>query len=121
MDHIISTLENLVRGHRMPDVTPLDEVLKDIPVDISELALKYWDKGVFNHEIVATKIAPNPNTTVVAKGQLTEGTYDGTQVALTEMFNRIERGYVTPLAGWVPSRLRTSLTSRLVIQHISLL
>jgi len=86
-------------SHPLPPVAPLEEALKDIPADVSQFALKYWDKGVFNLELVAKNIAPNPTTTDVAPGKLSEGTYDGTQTALTEMFNRIERGYV-PQALW---------------------
>lgn len=64
-----------------------------LPVNVADLALKQWDKGVFEYEllqqnlVVPTKSDPNDSE------QLSEGTYAGTQLALTEAFDRIENRY----------------------------
>ena len=56
-----------------------------VPKDIKDLPLKQWNKGVFDHELVKTKL-------VDGKGkQLQQGTYAGTELAITEIYARIER------------------------------
>ena len=82
----------------------LDEMLDGTPEDISKYPMKTWDAGVFNNDLVREKLAPNPNVTAAPKtinnnpstsgeqitGNITKGTYDGSQLAILEIFQRIE-------------------------------
>ena len=75
---------------------------QSLPSNIAEAPLKSWDKAVFASELVNLNIVPplNPvkvdqkkaDESNVGDGQVQEGTYSGTQLALTEMYDRIERG-----------------------------
>lgn len=82
----------------------LDEMLDGTPEDISKYPMKTWDAGIFNNDLVREKLAPNPNVTaapntvnnnpstsgVQIPGNITTGTYDGSQLAILEIFQRIE-------------------------------
>ena len=73
-----------------------------LPTDIAKAPLRSWDKAVFASELVSLNIVPPVNPVKVGEkaadksnvgnGQVEEGTYAGTQLALTEMYDRIERG-----------------------------
>lgn len=85
-----------------------DELLKNFPLDIRSLPLKEWDKGLFDAEMVALDIQPShfhikdgqaSGDLNVSKGQINEGTYEGTQAALTELYGRVERRSVA----WFPA------------------
>ena len=90
-----------------------DDLFQAAPEDVKDYRLKHWDKGVFSLELLNLSITPptvNISDGVVSghieipAGQVKEGTYSGTQLALTEMFSRIEKRYDKP------TPLRTSLT-----------
>ena len=75
------------------------QTLESIPEDVANFVLKRWDAGIFAQELVNTKLAPIAPTKdkpewSLNDGQIEEGTYGGTQLALTEMYDRIERAYV---------------------------
>ncbi len=73
-----------------------------LPSDIAKATLKAWDKAVFSSELVNLNIVPplNPvkvgqktaDESNVGNGNIQEGTYSGTKLALTELYDRIERG-----------------------------
>ena len=73
-----------------------------LPADIAKAPLKSWDKAVFASELVSLNIVPpvdpvrvgqeKADRSNVGNGQVEEGTYAGTQLALTELYDRIERG-----------------------------
>ena len=73
-----------------------------LPANIARAPLKSWDKAVFASELVSLNIVPPVNPVKVGQkeadrsnvgnGQVEEGTYAGTQLALTELYDRIERG-----------------------------
>lgn len=83
------------------DAPTTAELLADFPEKIETATLKSWDSGVFAQELVTMKIvqvidgvaSPETPTEIVEepKGQMTEGTWGGTQLALTDMYSRIER------------------------------
>ena len=72
------------------------------PSDIAKASLKSWDKAVFASELISLNIVPPLDPAIVGQkkadgsnvgdGQVQEGTYSGTQLALTEIYDRIERG-----------------------------
>lgn len=76
-----------------------DALLQDVPADVNAFQLKHWDKGVFSLELLNLAITP-PTVAIadggvsdeinVPEGQIKEGTYGGTQLAITEIFSRIE-------------------------------
>ncbi|KAK8068101.1 hypothetical protein PG996_007213 [Apiospora saccharicola] len=76
------------------------DVLKNI-VPIRQAPLQDFDAGVLSEELLNLKIfdivdhsAPaGPNNTKYAGGNIKEGTYAGTQAALTQIYSRIERSY----------------------------
>lgn len=81
------------------------DLLRDVPESITEFPLQHWDKGVFSLELLDQDITPVTVThdkdgrkLQFPKGQVTRGTYVGTQMAITEMYNRIEAAYVNILS-----------------------
>lgn len=77
------------------------ELLQDVPENIVEFPLSHWDKGVFSLELLDLDITPVTIThgqgsrkIHFSKGHVKRGTYEGTQLAITEMYNRIETRYV---------------------------
>lgn len=84
-----------------------DELFKGVPEDVKDYRLKHWDKGVFSLELLNLSITPatlNIHDGLVSdhlkipSGQVKEGTYSGTQLALTEMFSRIEKRCDKPIS-----------------------
>lgn len=84
-----------------------DELYKGVPENVKDYRLKQWDKGVFSLELLNLSITP-PTLNIydgvvsghlkIPSGQVKEGTYSGTQLALTEMFSRIERRCDEPIS-----------------------
>jgi hypothetical protein len=73
-----------------------DELGLDLPVDIKQLPLTQWDKGVFDFELrLLQNVTSSGSKSTSSVKKLQEGSYAGTQLALTEMFHRIETGYVS--------------------------
>lgn len=103
MDRLISGVENLLYVSPVPKRS-LNDMLDGIPEDIAQFALKSWDAGVFNNSLVEEKLAPDPtlasNPHTVdddlsksgnqIPGNITTGTYNGSQLAILEIFQRIE-------------------------------
>ena len=81
-------------------------VIDAIPHDVADLPLKHWNKGVFDYELIAQRLVSRETifellhqrllskltSANTSSHQLSEGTYAGTQLALTEIFDRIEHG-----------------------------
>lgn len=79
----------------------LEVLLKDVPKAIGDVQLSTWDAGLFNQELVKLKIAPvitnltNPNVPTQSEendGDIEKGTWAGTQLAITDLYHRIENG-----------------------------
>jgi hypothetical protein len=75
----------------------LEQRLEGVPEDIRQFVLKRFHATVFAQELVKEKITPaTPSCALLTRlwsqsvGQIEEGTYAGTQLALTEMYDRIE-------------------------------
>lgn len=84
-----------------------------LPLTVDKLHLKEWDNGVFSAELrnlsLLPRVIPSKNNVVDGNPEslmpladpvvpITDGTYRGTQLALTELFNRIETRYVKLVA-----------------------
>jgi hypothetical protein len=103
MERVISAFEG-VMGTGPVARQSLDEMLDGTPEDISKYPMKTWDAGVFNNDLVREKLAPNPNAKAAPQtvnnnpstsgeqipGNITKGSYDGSQLAILEIFQRIE-------------------------------
>ncbi|KAH6990021.1 lipoxygenase [Ilyonectria destructans] len=90
-----------------PDVPTSNTILeqptladkKGLNVDIKDVAFTDIDPGVFNSELVKLKLYVKPIASDLTKdpkdggGNIEEGTYAGTQAALTHAYSRIERSY----------------------------
>jgi hypothetical protein len=66
------------------------------PKEIGDVALSSFDPGVFNNELLDQKLYPtldpgNPSLVQEPEGNIIEGTYVGTQLALVEAYSRIEQ------------------------------
>ena len=80
--------------------------LDTLPKHVGDLPLKHWNKGVFDYELIAQRLVSRESSFEHLYHQLmsklssanashhglSEGTYAGTQLALTETFGRIEQG-----------------------------
>lgn len=73
------------------------DLLRDVPENIADFQLQHWDKGIFSLELLDQAITPVSVTygqgrrkLHFPKGHVKRGTYVGTQMAITEMYNRIE-------------------------------
>ncbi|KAK7425890.1 hypothetical protein QQZ08_007604 [Neonectria magnoliae] len=92
----------------VPDALKPDDILKhpsvadrkkELDVGIRDMPFVDIDPGVFNGELVKLKIYAKPNPDNLEKrpqlggGNIEEGTYSGTQAALTHAYSRIERSY----------------------------
>ncbi|KAH6884010.1 lipoxygenase [Thelonectria olida] len=97
-----------VRPPNAPPVPTPDEILKHPSLDAREKELQIGikdvpfadiDPGVFNRELVKLKLYAKPNPKhleqppALGGGNITEGTYSGTQAALTHAYSRIEQSY----------------------------
>ena len=94
---IATQLQPLTRGEQ-PD---LQYLLKDTPENIEDVQLSSWDPALFNQELVSLKIAPVishltkpdfPTQSKENEGDIEEGTWAGTQLAITDLYRRIEQG-----------------------------
>jgi hypothetical protein len=73
-----------------------------MPENIKDYQLTSWDQGVFSYELKGRLIDPDPKSAATREehkegdliDQIHEGTYGGTQLALTELYSRIVRKYV---------------------------
>lgn len=73
-----------------------EEFLSSLPSNIADAPLPSFDPGVLNNELlnlsIYQKLDPDdPRKTQDAGGNITKGTYSGTQVALTQLYSRIEQ------------------------------
>ncbi|KAL6408082.1 lipoxygenase [Ilyonectria robusta] len=97
-----------VRPPNAPPVPKPDKILKHPSLDAREKELQISirdvpfvdiDPGVFNRELVKLKLYAKPNPKhleqppALGGGNITEGTYSGTQAALIHAYSRIERSY----------------------------
>lgn len=95
-----------IRHESAPPVPKPEEILKqpsldarkkDLAVDINDVPFTDIDPGVFNGELVKLGLYVKPNAKRLeaeptpGNGNITEGTYSGTQAALTHAYGRIER------------------------------
>jgi len=76
------------------DAPTLDQLLSDCPKKIEEAPFYSWDCGVFAQELVSKHLvqivsnAASPDTPIEVEepeGQIEEGTWGGTQLALTDI------------------------------------
>ena len=73
-----------------------EKFLSALPDKIKDALLPSFDPGVFNNELlnlnIYRKLDPkDPTKSEDAGGNITKGTYAGTQVAVTELYSRIEQ------------------------------
>ncbi len=66
------------------------------PEAIGDVSLPSFDPGVFDNEMMKQKLYPtidpeNPSVIREPEGNIREGTYVGTQIALTQAYSRIEQ------------------------------
>ncbi|KAI9658410.1 MAG: hypothetical protein M1821_002543 [Bathelium mastoideum] len=97
-------MAELVQGSPRPpqlpaQAKPLDQLLRFSAPSIKETPLKQLDSGVTNLELVKLQIAPKVNAETgqvkePSSGQIEEGTYGGTQLALTEMYAKVEEAVI---------------------------
>ncbi|KID81294.1 lipoxygenase [Metarhizium guizhouense ARSEF 977] len=77
----------------------VDERMRELDIEIQDVPFVDVDPGVFNRELLRLGLYAQPNQLrleqppVLGGGNITEGTYSGTQAALTHAYNRIERSY----------------------------
>jgi hypothetical protein len=77
-----------------------EDFLSALPTSIKDQALPSYDPGVLNNELLNLKIfhkidPKDPSKSHHAGGNITKGTYAGTQVAITQLYERIEQSYST--------------------------
>ncbi|KAF5123430.1 putative linoleate 9S-lipoxygenase 3 [Metarhizium anisopliae] len=97
-----------LRPPNAPAIPEPDEILKhpsldarrrELETDIKDVPFVDIDPGVFDTELVKLKLYAKPNPEhlekppVLGGGNITKGTYAGTQAALTHAYSRIERSY----------------------------
>ena len=73
-----------------------EEFLSKLPTSVHQAPLPSYDLGVLGNELVDLKLycrvdPDDPTKTVDAGGNITQGTYAGTQVALTQVYAQIEQ------------------------------
>ena len=66
------------------------------PASVADVPLPSFDPGVFDNEMMKQKLYPtldpdNPSVVRKPEGDITEGSYVGTQIALTQAYSRIEQ------------------------------
>jgi hypothetical protein len=66
------------------------------PESVGDVPLPSFDPGIFDNELMKLKLYPNidpqdPSIVREPEGNIVEGTYMGTQVALTQAYSRIEQ------------------------------
>lgn len=87
----------------------LQQLDNNMPEDIKDYKLKSWDKGLFTYELQPRFIDPHPDRVAEQEArqeekekkdlldQIEKGTYAGTQLALTELYDRIDHKYASIL------------------------
>lgn len=76
---------------------PEKEFFADLaPESVKDAPLPSFDPGIFDNEMLKLKLYPkidpgNPSLIGEPEGNIREGTYMGTQVALTQAYSRIEQ------------------------------
>jgi hypothetical protein len=73
-----------------------EEFLKKLPTSVRDALLPSYDPGVLSNELVDLKLYSrlnhdDPTKVEDAGGNIAEGTYGGTQVALTQVYSQIEQ------------------------------
>ncbi|CAI6099734.1 unnamed protein product [Clonostachys chloroleuca] len=77
----------------------LEDREKELTIGIKEVIFSDFDPGVFNSELIKLKLYAKPDPQHPEKdpkfgdGDIKEGTYAGTQAALTHAYSRIERSF----------------------------
>lgn len=66
------------------------------PKSVADVPLPSFDPGVFDNEVIKQKLYPiidpdDPSNIQEPEGNIEEGTYLGTQIALTQAYSRIEQ------------------------------
>lgn len=66
------------------------------PVSVAHAPLPSFDPGVFDNELLKLGLCPvvdpnDPTNVDEPEGDIKEGTYTGTQLALTEAYSRVEK------------------------------
>lgn len=66
------------------------------PDEVADVPLPSFDPGIFDNELMKLKLYPtidprDPSVIHEPEGNIVEGTYQGTQVALTQAYARIEQ------------------------------
>lgn len=89
---ILKDLADRVHQTLHSDASP-----EKLPWHIQLHPLKEWDQGLFDGELVRLGLQSVPlldssddKNRQATRFQIEEGTYEGTQAALTEMYSRIE-------------------------------
>ncbi|KAK3297158.1 lipoxygenase [Chaetomium fimeti] len=81
----------------LPETKYLAQTLPDA---VEDVPLPSFDPGVFDNEIMKQKLYPSvdpqdPSSVGEPEGNIVEGTYVGTQVALTQAYSRIEQRFAS--------------------------
>ena len=66
------------------------------PKSVADIPLFSFDPGVFDNEMMKQKLSPtldpkDPSVVREPEGNIREGSYSGTQIALTQAYSRIEQ------------------------------
>lgn len=77
----------------LPERDYLDQTA---PGSVADIPLPSYDPGVFDNELMKLKLYPtidphDPSLVQEPEGKIVEGTYMGTQVAVTQAYSRIEQ------------------------------
>jgi hypothetical protein len=95
----MSVVAELMTDGRSP-LPQLGDILnREIRYDVEEDNMVVWDKGVFLNElqrqgiVLATNSNGSLDGSVAANAGLKQGTYKGTQMALTEIYSLVEEAY----------------------------
>jgi hypothetical protein len=90
-----------VSGH-INQIPTLSDILKSkLNHNVDEDEMVVWDKGVFMIELhrqgfMIDNSKGSADGQVVARKGLQQGTYQGTRMALTEVYSMMEESYATP-------------------------
>lgn len=73
-----------------------EDFLKKLPERVGDALLSSYDPGVLGNELVDQKLyshadPEDPSKAVHAGGKIVQGSYGGTQVALTQVYSQIEQ------------------------------
>lgn len=115
----------------LPTVHDVKNKLRDvlnggIKHDVEEHLMTVWDRGVFLNElhkqgiVLRTGINGAVDGRLAAKKGLTQGTYAGTRMALTEIYSLIEEAYGTPISDALVLFTNINVALRLTSTHEAL-